>query len=937
MSYPFRNQSLPLHERVQSLLGELTLEEKIALLPSRMAAVPRLGIGEWKVGCEVARGYVTQKDGGRQDVSTVFPQPIGMASMFDPELMYRIGEIAGDEARFYYQKHKDGCLMVWGPTVDMERNPLWGRTEEAYGEDPFLTGEMTKNYTRAMAGDDEFYLKTVPTLKHFCANNNEKDRGSCSANVDPRTLHEYYYQAFKPAITEGKAFSIMAAYNELSGVPAIMNPDIQRLLKDEWGLDYVVADGGDFAQNLLLHKCVKTHAEALALCIRSGVDSMTEYTTDMVIAAAKYGLEHGILTEADVDRAVGNVLKGRFRLGEFDECHPYKDMQVTPESESSRKVNYEAALKQVCLLKNNGILPLKKPAKIALIGPHANQNYRDWYTGLSTYDTTVLDGLAAEYGAENILFDNGYDIVTLKSALNDKYLAVDLNDENKVKAVSENAGDSAQFERHDWGRNEVNFKAVCNNLYVTEDGEYKAVSPFPYSWFIKEWFKPFFEKHGGLWSFRSWRDREMDIYLDEDCTLTMKPASRLAPEMQFRQEVISSGIERAAKLAKECDIAIVCVGNHPMQVARECYDREDLELPAHQSNLVKAVSDANPNTVLLVISSYPYAINSEDKKLPAIVYTSHAGPELGRAVAKTLSGANNPAARCPITWYKGVHQLPDIMDYDIIGNNSTYMYYDGEPLYPFGYGLSYSEFEYSDFAVTCGDSKITAELLVKNISDTDGDEVVQIYYKPQNPRVKRALRKLCGFKRVHIKAGETAKVCVEIPHSPNSALEFYDVTREKLCVEAGAYEFMAGASCLDIRGRCVVDVVGDTIPPRDLSSLTKAKNFDRQDNVKLEFTRKFSDTGEWYATTTEWGGFVTFDKAALNNYSHIEITAAAPYKTVGIDVLAGEKLLGNVEVLPSQAHDDFAVYKVALDEFEGVADFRLKLNGQLSVYGFRLL
>ncbi|MBR4096804.1 MAG: glycoside hydrolase family 3 protein, partial [Oscillospiraceae bacterium] len=388
MNYPFRNSSLPIEERLSDLLERLTTDEKINMLSSHMAAVPRLDISEWHVGTEIARGYVGRSD---DEISTVTPQPIGMASMFDPDLMYKLGEIAAEETRYYYNQNPIGKLMVWGPTVDMERDPRWGRTEEAYGEDPFLTCEMTKAYTKGLAGEDEFHLKTVPTLKHFCADNNEKERGSCSANVEPRTLHEYYYRAFKGAITEGGAHSIMAAYNELSGVPAVMNPDIQNLLKDEWGLDFVVTDGGDFSQNVLSHEIVKTHAEALALCLKNGADSMTD-PADMVAAAAYDALERKLITEADIDKAVGNVLYGRFSLGEFDEVHPYKDMVKSVDTEEFRAVNREAAMKQMCLLKNDGLLPVAKGKKIALTGPIADENYCDWYTGRTSYQISIKQG-----------------------------------------------------------------------------------------------------------------------------------------------------------------------------------------------------------------------------------------------------------------------------------------------------------------------------------------------------------------------------------------------------------------------------------------------------------------------------------------------------------------------------------------------------------------
>jgi beta-glucosidase len=260
----FRDNNYTPEERLSDLLERLTLDEKVHMLSTHQYAVPRLGIGEWFVGCEVARGFVSKNP---EEISTVFPQPIGLASTFDPELMERLGEIAGDEARYYYQKDKKGRLMLWGPTVDPERDPRWGRTEEAYGEDPYLIGEMTKAYTKGMAGDDPYYLKTIPTLKHFCANNNEAGRINCSADVSMRTLNEYYYEAFRIPITEGGAHSIMCAYNELAGVPACMNPDLEKKVKDEWGLDFIVTDGADFSQNVLAHHSHNKHSEALAAAI----------------------------------------------------------------------------------------------------------------------------------------------------------------------------------------------------------------------------------------------------------------------------------------------------------------------------------------------------------------------------------------------------------------------------------------------------------------------------------------------------------------------------------------------------------------------------------------------------------------------------------------------------------------------------------------------
>ncbi|MCL2055565.1 MAG: glycoside hydrolase family 3 C-terminal domain-containing protein [Oscillospiraceae bacterium] len=957
MSYPFKNQSLPLKARVADLLSRLSVEEKAGMLSFNVKAVPRLGIGEWNIGTEIARGYVTKVS---EDISTVFPQPIGMASMFDPEMMFRIGEVAGDEARYYYEKYKNGGLMLFGPTVDMERDPRWGRNEEGYGEDPFLTGEMTKQYTKGLAGEiphgDDVYLKTIPILKHFCCNNNEKDRAVCNANVEPRTLHEYYYQAFKPALTDGGAKAVMTAYNKLSGVPAIMNPDVRHLLKDKWGVYFSVSDLWDFKECVLDNQYVKTHAEALALCLKNGADSMTD-DCGMVAAAVTDALERGLITEADLDNAVGNVLACRFRLGEFDESHPYKKINAKPEGEAARKVNLEAAQKQICLLKNNGLLPLKKGVKIALIGPLADEIYRDWYTGVSSYGVTVRDGIGLEFGEENVSFDNCFDIVTLKSERNGKYLAVDESGEYVLRAYSEHPGKTAQFEYHEWGENEVNLKSVQNGLYaIEEDGLYKAKSATPYDWFIKEWFKP--EIQGGLHCFKSWHDKHfnavsykaMDIYIDEqaDYALKIKPAHRrAAPEKQFKAEIISKGTERAAALAREADVVIVCAGNHPMQIAREGLDRGGLGLPRSQSALVRAAYEANPNTVLLMVASYPYAVNWEDENLPALLYTSHAGAELGNAVAQTLSGKNNPAARCPQTWYQSESQLPDFTDYDITENDSTYMYYDEQPLYPFGHGLSYSKFDYSDFSVDFRDGKLTelavnykdckifANVSVKNESNLDGDEVVQIYYRAVSPRVKRPLRKLCGFKRVKVKAGEAVKVRIEIPYN---SLEFYDVTREKLCVEKGAYEFTVGASCLDIRAAATVEIDGETIPPRDMSKTVKAKNYDEKDVTELDFSIPLND---WYAAATgSWGGTLTFNCADLKNYEYAEIFACAPHKQTTVDIFAGSvngEHLASAALNPAPSKDSFTYYKIPLKKHCGITPLVLRLNGIASIYSLKFV
>lgn len=923
----FRDTSLPIIERVKDLLSRLTIEEKIHLLSTHQLPVERLGIGEWYVGQEVARGYVSRE---KTEPSTVFPQPIGLASTFDPNLMEQLGEIAGEEARYYHRKDPKGHLMLWGPTVDPERDPRWGRTEEGYGEDPFLIGEMTTAYTQGMAGDHPTYRRVIPTLKHFCANNNEKERNSCSSNVTPRTLREYYYRAFEASIVRGGTGSMMTAYNELNGVPACMNPDLKTLVKKQWGLEFIVTDGADFSQNVLAHHSHATHAEALAACLKNGNDVMTD-EADMVAAAARDALDRGLLTEADIDRAVGNSLSGRFRLGEFDgDSCPYNTEPAETDTLLHRAVNRCAAMEQMCLLHNRGILPLQlqPDARVAVIGPLGNENYRDWYTGVSSYAVPILEGLRQQLGAENVLFDDSYSVVALQSVETGKYCTVSAD--GTLRAAAEQIGERETFLLHDWDFGSMNLRACCNGKYVTENGTYQAVSDTPYEWFIRELLKP--EPYGDAMRFGSWHDCPMDIALQPDGTLRAVSHGKPTPDRLFRLVPVEDGVTRAAALAKQADVVILCLGNHPMQVARECYDRPDLELPAHQKNLLRAVQAANPNTVLTVISSYPYALGEAKELLPAILYTTHAGPELGNAVADTLLGKNNPAARCPITWYRSAQDLPDIMEYDIISAERTYLYDTVEPLFPFGHGLSYSSFVYRDFTAEEKPEGMLFRLTVENTSQRDGDEVVQLYYRALHPRVKRPLRQLCGFQRVPVPANTAVPVTIFVPWY---ALEYYDVTQEKMLVEQGEYRFSAGASSADIRQELECTVSGEVIPPRNLSHSICIKNYDSKHGI--ETTLRFSyRKNDWYGCTNDWGGGFTFADADFAGYTKAELWAAAPCSQAGVAIYAGEQQLGSVEILPSRSMDDFQLYTIPLKPYTGQADLRLEITGMASVYRIQL-
>ena len=909
MKYPFQNPDLSLEERLDDLISRLTLDEKINMLTTYQRGVPRLGIEDWHIGGEVARGYVSRNP----DVTTtVLPQPIGMAGMFDPELMEKLGEIAGTEARILNSRNPHGNLMLWGPTVDACRDPRWGRNEESYGEDPFLSGKMSAAYTRGMAGSHPKYMRTVPTLKHFYANNNEEKRASCDANIDPRTKNEYYHEFFRRPIEEGGARSMMTAYNCVSGVPAIVNPDVRNVVKNEWGLDFVVTDGGDFTQNVTAHHYSDSHAETLALALKAGTDIMTD-SWETVAVAARDALSRGLITEADIDGSLRCSLKGRFKLGEFDpkDKNPFANPDpALMDCEEHRRLNHRAALEQFVLLKNDGFLPLKKGVKIALIGDLAAKYRMDWYTGYSSYAITVLDGLREKFGEKNIAFDDGYDRIVIRSKENGKYLVC--ADDGTLYASADSAESASVFIKADWG-GEVTYTVEATGKFFTAE-TLKADSDTAYRWFNQEILRPKYSPEGIIYA-TYFKNKVLGI--DENSAVTAFEIKTLKPRTLFEETVISSGCERAKALAKSADVVIVCCGNDPMIIARECYDRTTLSLAPHQSDVLLAAANANPNTLLTLISSYPYAIGREAEAVRAVLYTSHAGPELGSAYAEVVSGEYNPAGRLAQTWYRSEDELPSINDYDIISNDVTYLYYRGKPLYPFGFGLSYSKFDYSSFATSRKDGKTYVTFDVKNLSDVDGEEVAQVYFRAEGSRVKRPLKQLCGFKRVFIPAKKTERVTIEVP---DSELRFYDVTRDKFCVERCDVRFMAGASCEDIRLGETLKIYGEKIPPRDLGKTVRAINYDLKKGSRMKFAKY---RGEHYML----GGELEFKGSKFSGEKSLQLLYATTGRPAMLRVFCDGELISEQPLGGTASETDFTYATVKISPKRGVHTLRLALDG----------
>ena len=570
-----------------------------------------------------------------------------------------------------------------------------------------------------------------------------------------------------------------------------------------WGGRLVVSDGHAFAMVLEAHKLTESHAQTMELALKAGANIMLD-KPEMIVDAAREAYEKGMIDEALVDNAIRDTLYLRFMLGEFDKNDPYADITMDMvNTDEDRKLSLKMSEEQVILLKNDGILPIKDSdsfaGNVAVLGPQADENFMDWYTGASAYDITVRDGIVKEFPNATVFYDHGRDIVRLRCAATGKYLRVLEDLSVKADADEEHA---ARFEKYDWGAGYVNFMDCRTKKMLAEDADViRCTSKDAYQWFVRPIMTPH-ETEGGVY-FTSWDKRKLVMNADLELDVTNEGEATV-----FEIEVLSDGDARCVELAKEADLVICCLGNHPVQVGREGYDRADILLPPRQDGLAKKALAVNDNMILLIVSSYPYAIDDFDRDCAAIVYTTHAGPELGQAVANVFSGKANPSGRLASTWYKKDFEFPSIFDYDIEKNKMTYMYMDVKPLYAFGYGLSYSTFEYSDFildsnSIADASDELIFNVKVKNVSIVDGEEIVQVYYEKAESSYVRPVKKLVGFARVSVGAGDEIVVTVS---ADRHMLECYDVEIGEFVFEKGEYRFTVGGASDDIRCSLVCEL-----------------------------------------------------------------------------------------------------------------------------------
>ncbi|MBN1781667.1 glycoside hydrolase family 3 C-terminal domain-containing protein [bacterium] len=801
-------------ERLSDLIGLMTVDEKIRQLTNESDAIPRLGIPAYNYWSEALHGVLTSG-------ATSFPQAVALGATWDPDLVRRIGAAISDEARAIHVMTGKG-LTYWSPTVNIARDPRWGRNEESYSEDPVLLSSMGVAFVKGMQGDDPYYLKTVSTPKHFIANNEEHRRHTGSSDVDMRSLFEYYIPAFHAAVTEGKAYSVMGAYNELNHVPCNANPYLLTdLLRREWGFEgYVVSDCGAIFDMLYGHRFYKSGAEAAARSVLAGCDLNCGTAYRQYLQEA---LDQGLLEERDIDRALQRVLSARFRLGEFDppEMNPYTSVPVDKlDCQEHRDLALEAARKSIVLLKNKGILPLQKEKirSIAVIGPNAARAQLGIYSGSPNIQVSPLEGIRAKAGPLGIEVEyvKGCDLGGgLLRPIESKYFT-------EIEGTGKTGMRGEYFDNMT-----LSGEPLVTRIDSEVDfsfGTYPPAPGVPEEHFSVRWtgklVPPETIRRIGVsnddgarlyidgrliiddWHDHAEKENRADVELEAGKAYEIVLEfydNALNAEAKLVWDLRQAGFGQAREAAARNDAAVLVLGLSP-GLSQEELDRQEIELPAVQRNLIRAVSEVNQNVVVVLVNGGPVALSGTEDKVNAIVEAWYAGEFGGTAIADVLFGNVNPGGKLPQTFYTSTEQLPPFSDYDLIHHPRTYMYFDRPVLFPFGHGLSYTQFKYSDLKPDAGrigkDGEAGIQLTVKNTGKVRGDEVVQVYARALDASKQVPVRQLKRFRRITLEPGESRCITFTIP---SSEFSFYDVELNDYKIESGAWEIQAGSSSEDIR------------------------------------------------------------------------------------------------------------------------------------------
>jgi beta-glucosidase len=827
----YLDPSKALDARVDDLISRMTLEEKASQLVNQARAIPRLQVPAYDWWSEALHGVANN------GTATVFPEPIGLAATFDSPLIHEMAIVIGTEARAKHNQavraggsHIMQGLDFWSPNINIFRDPRWGRGQETYGEDPFLTGRMGVAFVTGLQGDDPRYYRVISTPKHFAVHSGpEPSRHMINVEVSKHDMEDTYLPAFRAAVTEGKAESVMCAYNRINGQPACANTFLLKdQLRDAWKFNgYVVSDCDAIVDIFSGHHFTKSMPEAVAAAIKTGMDNecadfFTQAKNDSDYRPYVDAVKQGLLSEKDLDLSLKRLFTARFKLGMFDPPEMVAYAR-TPDSEidsdAHRALALKAAQESIVLLKNDGVLPLNSSVKkIAVVGPLAESTkvLHGNYSGTASRATSALDGIRQQFTSAHVTYTPGMNFLRAEELIPSTTLSTDdgqlgLKGEYFPGKDFEGApqlvrADKAiDLQRYHPERSSIAPPAGMTDFSVrwtgfltpAESGEYRI---------------------GNVGSMnRLWLDGKLivdDFVLHDPkpttATLHLEKGHRYAIKLEYGQggtglrfvwlRLIENPIPDAVAAAKEADVVVAVVGitsqleGEEMKVDVPGFkggDRTSLDLPKEEEDLLEAVKSTGKPLIVVLMNGSALSVNWAKEHANAILDAWYSGEEGGTAIAQTLAGVNNPAGRLPVTFYTGVEQLPGFEDYAM--KNRTYRYFDGKPLYPFGYGLSYSKFAYSNLKLSTAElaagSPLEVDVDVKNTSPTEGDEVVELYLN--FPKLGGApIRALRAFTRIHCAAAQTQHVHFAL--SPRD-LSLVNDAGDRL-VAAGDYRISVGGA-----------------------------------------------------------------------------------------------------------------------------------------------
>lgn len=822
-NFEFLNTQLPVDERVEILVSQMTLQEKIDQLVYTSKSIDRLQVPEYNWWNECLHGVA------RAGYATVFPQSITIAASWDRDLMYRVADAISDEARAkhheFVRRGKRGIyqgLTFWSPNINIFRDPRWGRGHETYGEDPYLTGKMGAEFVKGLQGNDPEYLKVVATAKHYAVHSGpEPIRHEFNAKVSERDLRETYLPAFRTLIKEGQAYSVMGAYNQFRDYPCCASPELFRILRNEWGFKgYVVSDCWAISDFFQFQNFSKNAAEASAAAVKAGTDLNCGVAYKHLNAA----VEQGLIAEKEIDLAVKRLFMARFKLGMFDPKEDVKYAQIpfsVNTSDENKELALEAARKSIVLLKNKDqVLPLAKNIKtLAVIGPNADnwESLVGNYNGIAKKPVTVLQGLKDKLKDTEIIYAEGSHLAKGVSNLHT------IPSENLITADGKQGVTGEYFN---------NAKLEGEPLFTRVDDkidfywETKAPSDdLDEDNFSVRWTGYIVPPVSGTYNIGCWGMPTLDIWFEGEKILSHNTEHHAfhhekeieleaGKKYKFVYEYKNwegdgdaklmwtvpnmNMLEDAVVAAKKSDAVVLVLGlsqrlegeEMPIKVdGFEGGDRTHLKLPKLQRELMQAVGKTGKPVILVLLNGSALAVNWAEQNLDAIISAGYPGQEGGTAVADVIFGDYNPAGRLPVTYYKSVDQLPPFENYNM--EDRTYKYFYGDPLYQFGYGLSYTNFEYSDLKLKKKakvGNLVKVVVKVKNTGNRDGEEVVQLYLKDEIASTLRPKYQLEGFTRIFLKSGEVKTVEFELKPRQFSIIGKDD----KRIIESGSFHLFIG-------------------------------------------------------------------------------------------------------------------------------------------------